>query len=323
MRLLQWFLASAVAAIASLGTASAQDYPNRAIRFVVPFAAGGPTDIGGRILAREMSLDLGVPITVDNRPGATGVIGMEALTASPPDGYTVLLLPNATTVALHAQNKPLDIDTRFTVVGGTIIQPMLVVVNPKVVDVRNLRELDAYFKANPGTLYTTSGPGSPSHVAMEVLAKRRGLNLTHVAYKGINPALMDVVAGRVGVFLTDAGASRPHVQSGALRPIAAGGSVRSTMYPNIETAGEQGFTDLEYDGINALIVPPGTPAPILQRLRTALKKAVESETHTRFATDAGNKALYTDGPAFRDVLQKDFDRWGRLIREAGDLTSKP
>ncbi len=320
MKLTRWLIAAITSLALPFSGAWAQGtYPDQPIKMMIGFAAGGPTDIGGRILAREMATALGQSVVVDNKPGASGVIALDVLTTSKPDGYTVLLMPNASTVALQAQNKAIDIDTRMSVVGGTIVQPMLVVVNPKVIDVKNLKELEAYLKANPGTPYTTSGHGSPSHLAMTVLAKRRGLNITHVPHKGIQPAMMDTVAGRIGLLLTDANQSRPHVVSGALRAIAAGGSVRSPMYPALETAAEQGVDDFEYDGINALAAPPGVPAPVMQRLRDALKKAVESEAHTRYAVDGGNKALYTDGSEFRSVLVKDFDRWARLKREAGDL----
>ena len=289
------------------------------IHMIIGFAAGGPTDIGGRILAREMSAALDQTVIVDNRPGASGLIGLEALTAGKPDGHTILLMPNATTVALQPMGKSLDIDARMSVIGGTIVQPMLVVVNPKVVDVQNLKELLAYFKSHPGTPYTTSGHGSPSHIAMTVLAKRHGLQITHVPHKGIQPALLDTIAGRIGVLLTDAAQSAPHVKAGVLRPIAAGGSVRSPMYPELPTAAEQGVEDFEYDSINALAAPPGTPVPTMQRLGAALQKAVESEAYMKFALDGGNKAVYTAGPEFRNVLANDFDRWARLTREAGDL----
>lgn len=311
------FTASLLAA--PFARAWAQGYPEQPIKMIVGFPPGGPTDSIGRYLGKEMSATLGQNILIDNRPGATGLIGLEALANSKPDGYTVLLMPNVTTVALLATDKPLDIDKRFTAIGGTIVQPTVIVVNPKTMDVKNMAELIAYYKANPGAPYTSSGHGSPSHIVMTVFAKRRGLNVTHVAHKGIQPALLDTVAGRIGVLLTDAAQSGPHVKSGVLRPIASGGTVRSPAYPDVAMAAEQGVDDFEYDSTNALAAPPGTPPAVMQKLRAALKKAVESEAYTRFASDGGNKAVFTDGPEFRNVLEKDYNRWARLMKEAGEL----
>ncbi|MGE4239796.1 Bug family tripartite tricarboxylate transporter substrate binding protein [Ramlibacter sp.] len=319
MRFTRRLLVASALLFAGLSSAQAQGYPDQPIKMIIGFAAGGPTDMGGRILAKELSAALGQNVVVDNKPGASGLIGLDALSSAKPDGYTILLMPNATSVALLAQNKPLDIDKRMTVIGGTIVQPMVVVVNPKVVDVKNLKELEAYFKAHPGTPYTTSGHGGPSHVVMTVLAKRRGLNIVHIPHKGIQPALLDTVAGRIGVLLTDAAQSGPHVKSGVLRPIASGGTVRSPAYPDVAMAAEQGVDDFEYDSTNALAAPPGTPPAVMQKLRAALKKAVESEAYTRFASDGGNKAVFTDGPEFRNVLEKDYNRWARLMKEAGEL----
>ncbi|MGE4243094.1 Bug family tripartite tricarboxylate transporter substrate binding protein [Ramlibacter sp.] len=311
------FTASLLAA--PFARAWAQGYPEQPIKMIVGFPPGGPTDSIGRYLGKEMSATLGQNILIDNRPGATGLIGLEALANSKPDGYTVLLMPNVTTVALLATDKPLDIDKRFTAIGGTIVQPTVIVVNPKTMDVKNMAELIAYYKANPGAPYTSSGHGSPSHIVMTVFAKRRGLNVTHVAHKGIQPALLDVMAGRIGMIITDASQAGVHAKSGALRVIASGGSVRSTMFPDIPTVAEQGIEDFEYEGANGLVAPVGTPAAVIQKLADALKKAVESEGYVKMSLQGGNKAVFSDGRTFRDALEKDFNRWARLKREAGEL----
>ncbi len=319
MKLLRRLLATSLLLAAPLSTAWAQGYPEQPIKMIIGFAAGGPTDAIGRFLAKEMSTSLGQNVIVDNKPGVTGLIGLEALAASKPDGYTVLLLPNVTTVALLAQDKPLDIDKRFSAIGSTIVQPTVVVVNPKVADVKNMAELEAYFRANPGAPYTSSGHGSPSHMVVTVFAKRRGLNVTHISHKGIQPALLDVIAGRIGVLITDASQAGAHVKAGTLRVIASGGSVRSTMFPNVPTTGEQGIEDFEYEGTNGLVAPPGTPAPVIQKLAAALKKAVEGEGFVAMSAQGGNKAVFSDARTFRDVLEKDYNRWARLKREAGEL----
>lgn len=187
-----------------------------------------------------MSTLLGQSVFIENKAGAAGTIGLTTLSAGAPDGYTIMQLNNTTTVALQFASKPLDLDKRVTVIGAFSIAPLILAVNPKVVDVRNLNELIEQVRRRPGLDYTSSGPGSPSNIGMQVFSKRNNLRMTHVPYKGIGPAMLDVLAGRIGVILTDGGAAKPHIKSGAIRAIAIVSSVRSPLAPDVPTATEQG-----------------------------------------------------------------------------------
>ncbi len=319
MTLLKSLRALTVTAVAGLAAAvaCAQPYPSKPIRMVVPFAAGGGSDISGRALAKELSAELGQSVVVENRPGASGLLGLDAIAAAAPDGYTLLMFSNTTAVALHYQNKPFDMEKRFIPLGNVLLASMILAVNPKVLDVKNAAELVEHVKAHPAADYTSSGPGSPGNLGMEAMAMQRGLKMTHVPYKGIGPAIVDVLGGRVGILVGDGVAVRPHVASGALRPIANLASFRSPVVPDVPTAVEQGFPQFVNDSLNGLVVPPGTPPAIVERLRAATRRAVASEAYARFAADSGSKNQFIDGPEWGEVLKGDFRRWGEVIKATG------
>ena len=313
---LAWIAAAAGALLVQLPSV-AQDYPAKPIKYIVPYAAGGGADFLGRSMSKQLTSALGKEVFVDNRAGASGQIGLDILTASPPDGYTVFQLSNSTTTSFIFSGKPLDIDKRFTMIGGFSVSPLMVAVNPKVVDVKNMAELIDYVRRKPGADYTSSGPGGPSNISMEAFAKQQGLTMTHVPYKGIGPALLDVLAGRIGIIVVDGGAAKPHLQSGALRPIVVISSVRTSLAPDVPTAQELGYTAFVNDSINALAVPPGTPPAIIEHLKAALRKSVAGEQQTEVQRQSGTRYAFTDGAAMRDWLAQDFDRWTRLIRDTG------
>jgi len=304
-------------ATAAFGTIQAQSFPDRPVKVVVPFAAGGGSDLTMRVLAKELATELGQNVIVENRPGAAGVVGLEAMGSTPPDGYTMLLFSNTTGVALHFQGKQLEMERRFVPVGNVVVGSMILLVNPSAVNVRTVPEMLEHVKARPGAEYTSSGPGSPGNLGIEALAIQRGLKFTHVPYKGIGPALLDVLAGRVGIVVSDSTSARPHIASGALRPIANVSSFRSPIVPDVPTAIEQGVPELVNDSINGLVVPVGTPGPIVDRLRTATRRAVAAEAYARFCAESGAKNQFIDGPEWGNMLKADFQRWGEVIRVTG------
>lgn len=310
-------VALASVGLASVQSARAQDYPAKGITYIMPFAAGGGSDLIGRVFAKELSARINQPVVVDNRVGATGIVGLDALTRATPDGYTVMQLANATVVALLFQNRTLDVDKAFTAIGNIQIGTTMIAVNPANIGARNLQELIAVFKSRPNTTFTSSGQGSQSHLMMAGLAKQLGVSLTHVPYKGNGPAITDVVAGRVDFILTDAGSLKPHLLFGALRAIVTTSSVRSPVLPDLPMASEQGYPEFKYDPVSSVIAPPGMSGPVLDRLRSLVQQTATSAAFANAMRDMGYKNEYMDGPTLRKFMADEYSHWGNLIRDTG------
>lgn len=299
------------------GWASANDYPRRPVKIVSGFAAGGSSDPTLRAFARELEQQLGQPVVVEYRAGATGIVALEAFAQSPSDGYTLMMLSNVTLSALHMARKPFDMERRFMPLGMFSATRVVLVVNPRVMDVRDLHHLIDHVRRHPGTPYASAGHGGLGHLGMEMWAAQEKMKLLHVAYRGTAPGLEDVLGGRVPMMLLDANAALPHVRSGALRAIATVSTQRSPALPDLPTALELGVGSLQIDGIIGLVAPPGTPVPIVDRLRTAIRQATESETYVASVRNAGAVRQYMDAPEFGPWLQKESDRWGRVVRDTG------
>lgn len=312
----QWCLASLCATTS--GMAFAQHFPDKPIKLIVSYPAGGPSDAVGRAIGKEMQLELGQPVFIDNKAGVSGLIGLDALTTSPADGYTLMVLNNTTTTALLGLNKPLDFDKRMSAIGQFVGVRMLLVVNPKVMDVRDIGSLVSLAKKSKEPLqYTTSGPGSPAHLLMSGFAKQESFNVTHIPYKGSNPALLDTVAGRVGVMLVEASSAAPHVRSGALRALACISPGRAPLLPDLMTSTELGFPNLVMDSSFGMIAPPGTPPAVLARLGNALQQAVKKQDFIELQRTAGNAIDFVAANEYRDRLIKDHERWAQVIKSTG------
>ncbi len=233
-----------------MGTgASAQTdaYPNKPVKLIAGFAVGGPSDAIARAIAAALSTELGQTVVVENRTGAAGVVGMDAVTASPADGYTIGLLANTTTTALHFAGKPLDIPNRVTPVGRFVSTRIVLVVNPNLVQAKTLPELVEHMRRNPGMTVTSAGHGGLGHLGLELFAQEQKLNILHVAYRGSAPALNDVVGGQVAGMVVDASSVVGQIEAGRVRPIAVVSSERIPSLPNLPTALELGFNSLQID----------------------------------------------------------------------------
>ena len=298
--------------------ASAQTdaYPNKPVKLIAGFAVGGPSDAIARAVAAALSTELGQSVVVENRTGAAGVVGMDAVTASPADGYTIGLLANTTTTALHFQNKPLDVPNRLTPVGRFVSTRIVLVVNPSLVSAKTLPELVDHMRRNPGMTVTSAGHGGLGHLGLELFAQEQKLNILHVAYRGSAPALNDVIGGQVAGMVVDASSVIGQIEAGRVRPIAVVSSERIPGLPNLPTALELGFKSLQIDSSMGIVLPPRTPQPIVDRLRAALKKAVDSASYTEAAKQAGNARFYEDAAVYREWMEKDFARWGGVISSA-------
>lgn len=294
----------------------AADFPSKPLRLLVGYAAGGSADSIGRAIARELEAVLGQPVVVENRVGAAGTIALDALTHSAPDGYTLGLLSNSTTTALHYVPKPLAMDERFIPLAQFVATRLILIVNPQVVDVNTLGEFVEFARGHPGLSYTSSGHGSPGHLGMELFARQKGLQLTHIPYRGSAPAMQDVIAGRVGVKVVDASIAAPFIQDGRVRPLVSVSTERAPMFPDLPSARELGESAFRIDSTMSLIVPPGTPGAVVQRLRGALKQATDSPGFAEHARRAGNAVSWRDAADYKVWLQRDFDLWGQVIQDA-------
>ena len=297
--------------------ALAQTYPTKTVTLIVPFAPGGPTDLVGRAAAEGLTRELGRPVIVENKPGATGVVGLEALERSAPDGHTLLLLASTTAISHVAQKRTFDMARQLTPLGNLITSPMLVLVNPKMIDVKSLDELASYLRANPGTPYTSSGIGSPAHIYAEAWAKKLGVQVTHVSYRGIAPALVDVLGNRVGIIFSTATSIKSHVEAGSLRAIAVLGDERLSFIPDVRTSVEQGFGELKILIYTGLAVTAGTPEPVVATLRRAQEKVVQSEPYRRTFDGTDGKPEFIDGPDWGGRIQKAHDEAAKITRELG------
>ena len=273
----------ALAGALGLGAASravfAQTWPAKPVRIVVPFPAGGSTDILARQLAKKFEESLGQGFVVENRAGANGNLGAAAVASAAPDGYTLLFTTTGPLVfnKFIYKSTPFDPSRDFTPVVKAADMPLLVASNPAL-PVKSLAELVAYAKNNPGQVsYSTGGNGSMGHLTAELLQRRAGIRLTHVPYKGSAPALNDLLAGVVNLSFDLLPTYAQHVQSGKIRALAVTTLDRSALMPDIATLAEQGMMDFEVTGWNALVGPAGLPADVVQRLNSIVNQYLVSE----------------------------------------------
>lgn len=308
--------AVAVGALGLPALALADTYPSKPIKLIAGFAVGGPSDAIARAIGQALASELGQSVVVENRAGAAGMVGMDALTNSPPDGYTIGLLANTTTTALHFANKPLDLANRAVPVGRFVSTRIVMVVNPQLVPARTLPELVEHMRRNPGLTLTSAGHGGLGHLGLELFAQEQQLKIVHVPYRGSAPALNDVIGGQVAGMVVDASSVLGHIQAEKVRAIATVSPERIPSLSSLPTALELGYKSLQIDSSMGIVLPPRTPQPIVDRLRVALKRAVDSEFYTDAAAKAGNARYFEDAPAYREWMEKDFARWGEVIRTA-------
>ncbi|MDM0072709.1 tripartite tricarboxylate transporter substrate binding protein [Variovorax sp. J31P207] len=318
MKFLRTFSVGIVACVA-LGfwvPASAQPYPSRPIKLITGFPAGGPSDTVARSIAKALEDELQQPVVVDNRAGVSGILGLEEVTKSAPDGYTIGLLANTTTNALHFHGKKLDMESRFMPVGRFVTTHVALVVNPAMMDVKTISEFIDHLRRHPGTPVTSAGYGGIGHVGLELLALEQKVAITYVSYRGAAPAMQDVIGGQVPAMVIDVASALPFVQSGKLRPIAIVSTLRAPSLPDVSTAIEQGYKSLQIESSMGILVPPKTPQPTVDRLRAALKAAVNGKTYTAAVSQQSNARFFEDADRFKAWLQTDFDRFGEVIRIA-------
>jgi tripartite-type tricarboxylate transporter receptor subunit TctC len=297
----------------------AQSYPNRPIRMVVPFPAGGPTDAMARIISDRLSVVLGQTVVVESRGGgAGGSIGAKAVATADPDGYTLLITPGGaltTGPAVHS-NIGYDPLKAFVPVARVTESPNIVSVHEDV-PVKSLPELVAYAKANPGKIiWGSQGFGTAPHLLYEMFRLETGLNILHVPYRGTAPMLAAIVAGEIQMVADPLTSSLPHIQSGKLRPLAVAGSERTPKLPDVPTTTEAGYPKLQSPFWLGVVAPAGTPAPIIDKLNAALRESLApEETRARIA-NLGAEIKIGSAAEFGKMLADELAQWSAVVKAA-------
>jgi len=314
--------AAAVSALGLLGTAPAhaQAWPNKMIKLVVPFPAGGPTDTASRIVGQKLAERLKQPVVVENRAGASGSIAAQQIAKTPGDGYTLMMLATPTLLAPHLYKKAgYDTTKDFVSVATVYDLPIVVVVNPaQMPTVTDLQKLITHAKARPGQLnYTSSGVGSFGHLSMELLKQLGQFEMEHVPYKGGVPAITDMLGGQVPMMYADLVAALPHIQTGKLRAIAVGSPQRVGVIPNVPTIAEQGFKGFDAVSWGGLMAPLGTPKDVVDRISTEVKAILADKEVQDKLLSAGAIANYQGPDQMAKRVSGDYAKWGQVIRDKG------
>lgn len=312
-------LGAALAAPFASG-AVAQTYPSRNLRLIVPFPAGGPTDVLARIAAERVNSGLGQPLIVENRSGAGGNIAGEMAARAEADGYTLLVAGQAILALNKALYKKMSYDPAadFAFIGMLGVIANVLLVNPSAVPVNSLGELIALAKRKPGEIsYGSNGPGSLTHLTTAILAHQAGAELLHVPYQGAAPLMTDLLAGRIGMTFTAASAALPLVQSGQLRALAVTTGKRSRFSPDIPTLVESGFPGLDAPTWFGVVVRTPTPAPILARLRSEFNAVIASDGYSK-ALERNFMEVLTVPPDTADqFLARERKLWSDAVAVAG------
>jgi tripartite-type tricarboxylate transporter receptor subunit TctC len=298
--------------------AQAQSYPSRPIRYIVPQAPGGSSDTLARIVTQRAGEGLGQQLVVDNRPGATGIIGAEVVARANPDGYTLLQVAtsHATNPAMQAK-LPYDTLRDFAAISLLSQQPNIWLVHPSL-PVRNIKELIAYAKSKPGQLnFASSGTGGSQHLAGELLTSMTGIEMTHVPYKGSPPALVDVLAGRVPLMSSTMPPALPHIKSGKVRAIAVTSAKRSAALPDVPTVAESGVAGYEAIAWQGLVTPAGTPKPVISRINAEFVKALKQPDVAAKLNEQGFETVASTPEWFAQYTRTEIAKWSKVIKAAG------
>jgi tripartite-type tricarboxylate transporter receptor subunit TctC len=295
--------------------ASADDYPSRPVRIIVPFGAGGPTDVYTRAVAEELRKSLHQPFVMENRPGAGTTIGTDFVAKSAPDGYTLLMVSGTQTVneTLYAK-KPYRLMQDLVPVAPLIDSDLVLVVHPSV-PARTLKDLLALARANPGTLnYGSSGPGSNYHMAGELLKNITGVDIMHVPYKGSTGARNDIISGQIQMLFDSVPTMAPMIKAGLVRPIGTSGKTRSPILPDVPTLDESGAPGFQATLWVGFMAPAGTPPEIVERLNREIAKAVSQPEIKRQWEEQGAVPMVMTQPQFTAFMQAQVDKWAEVIR---------
>lgn len=314
---IKFLLAALTLALSGTTAALAQGYPNRVIRIIVPFTPGGGNDVFARIVGQKLQERLGQPVIVENKPGAGGNIGIDAVAKSAPDGYTLLLANNGfTTAPFLTKNLPFDVMKDLSPVGIGVSIPMALAVS-NIIPVKTVPELVSYAKANPGKLsYATPGLGTPHHLSMELFMSMTGTQFVQIPYKGASMMLTDLISGEVQVLNGALNSMLPYVQSGKIRIIALGTGQRNSILKDVPTVAES-VPGYEVGIWYGLMAPAGTPEDILAKLSREQQAIVNlPDVRERLAAQ-GFESFATSPATMRTTMKSEMEKWGKVIKDAG------
>lgn len=315
-----WSRAVALGVLLSVGAAGAAqaDYPDRPVRLIAPFPAGGLADVLARAVGDELTRSLGQPVIVENRAGAGGNIGAEAVARSAPDGYTLLMTSAGILTAnqfLYA-SMPFDPEKDFVTVSNVADMPMMVVVGPRV-EAKTLKEFVALARANPGKLnFGSPGIGTTGHLGLAMFMHAAGIKLTHVPYRGAAPAITDLLAGQIDGVVDNPPTVLPHIQAGKLRPLAVAAKQRMVLLPDLPTAAEAGVANFEASSWFGVVAPAGTPPAIVERLHKDIAAALRKPAVQERFAKSGARLLGNSPAEFAQQITHDRKMWGEIIRAA-------
>ena len=305
--------------LCAAGLAAAQSWPAKPIRLIVPFPPGGGNDTVARAIAEQIAPPLGQPVVVDNRPGAGGIVGAQEAARAAPDGYTLFLGG----VGSHAVNPnlhpklPYDAVKDFAPITLVASAPSVLVVYPGLPP-KNIAEFTAYVKANPGKLnYASNGNGSSSHIAAVLYENGTGTKMTHVPYKGLGPALTDLLSGRVELMFNSIVAILPHIQSGKLRALAVTSKRRSSLLPDVPTLAESGVKDYEAGSWYGILAPAGTPQPVVERLNAEIVKATKTPEVQKRLAGEGADVIGSTPQEFAEHIRSELARMKTAVSAGG------
>lgn len=317
-RSLSAFSLSLVALVSTTGAWAQQNYPNRPVKIIVPFAASGPADNYARFMAQRLQDALGQPFVVDNRPGAGSIIGTDAVAKSPADGYTLLMMSNTQTVNESLiPTKPFNLLKDFAPIAPVNYSDLVLVVNPSV-QANNLQDLIKLAKANPAKFnYASSGNGTPYHMAGELFKHMAGIQLTHIPYKGSAGARTDVLSGQVDMMFDAVTTMSENIKANKVKGIATTGRARSNVLPDMPTMNEAGVP--QYDAVIwlGLMAPAGTPEAIVSKLNAEINKIVNSADVKATWSKQGAVPMSMTVPAFTKFVADDVAKWANIVKVSG------
>ena len=311
-------LSSAITGVAFVGPAAhAQTYPSQPIKLVVPYPAGGGTDFFARTIGAKLSEQLGTTVVIENKPGAATIIGAESVARAPADGYTVLLGDTATYAVNPTLYKKLSYDPMKDFEPVTLTGRFaLVLVANAALPVNDAAELIKLAKLKPGELnYGSPGPGSPHHLAMELLKQRTGINVVHVPYKGAAPAVQDLLGGQIPMMFLDLATGAPLIKAGKIKALAVASPKRIAPLPDVPTLAESGVADFEAWAWQGLVVPAKTSKDIVAKLNDAYAKAIADPVVRQKVVEAGIDPLHGTPQQFTDYMKSESAKWAKVVTE--------
>jgi tripartite-type tricarboxylate transporter receptor subunit TctC len=305
------------ALLALVGTAAAQPtYPNKPIRFIVPYTPAGTTDILARSIGPKLTEAWGQTVIVDNRPGGNTIIGTEALAKAPPDGYTIMMMAIAHTIIPNLLPTPYDPVKSFAAVTTVASGELVLVVHPSVA-ANNLQELIALAKSKPGQLnYASASTGGPLHLAGELFNMMAGVKTQHIPYKGAGSALTDLMGGQVQMFFSPTDIAIPQIKSGRLKPLAISGKARSSALPQVPTFAEGGLPDFAVKNWFGILAPAGTPRPIIDKLAAEIGRIRSMPDFKERLVSQGMEPFATTPDQFTALLKSELALYGKIIKTA-------